>query len=142
MSGLIEQSGPSRSQRPPISPIAARARAARASAVIDAMPGFAGRPPTTARPVKRELVEVHAAPADVQEVERRALDRRQDPQVVRPLQAPTLLDADEVARGHGQHALALRHRRGHPPREIGGAVFSSSFSLEFMGILAVCTGPS
>src|SRR5882724_4966631 len=53
VSGLIEQSGPSSSARLRISSTARRARAAISGSVSDAISGLAGRPPTTALPVRR-----------------------------------------------------------------------------------------
>src|SRR5262249_18376819 len=50
VSGLMEQSGPRRSQRPFISAMAWRARAASASVVAEPMPGVAGEAPPTPPP--------------------------------------------------------------------------------------------
>jgi hypothetical protein len=47
-----------------------------------------------------KLIEEHALPADVEQRERRALDRPQNPQIVRPLEAAALLDRRELARRH------------------------------------------
>src|SRR5262249_19567140 len=53
VSGLIEQSGPSARNRPPISAIARRPRASTSDGGRLAISGLAGRPPMTARPVRR-----------------------------------------------------------------------------------------